>query len=207
MPLGERGEESNGEESESCLQRVRLWFPCPAHLFALCSGLLPVLRRLPPPPPVPCATRLCALDIRGPAPASSPLACAEPADPTPGQAEPRADLHSRQPPVPSCPSSCPPELCLDPPLWLFLRAPEYRGIQLAAPAFEGPGLQRAVRPDPPCRQVCAERRAEGWPGAEPVGSAVHGGPGCGGKVLQLAFLQHHEAKGVPSCSLSFVKLR
>lgn len=77
LRLWEGGTE--GAERESCLWTPVSGFHVPAHLRAPRSGCLPVSRRLLScrrlPPPAPCATRLCALDIWGPVPASSPGLC------------------------------------------------------------------------------------------------------------------------------------
>ena len=169
MPLGERGEERNGE-SKSCLQRIQLWFPCarPSSRSACrVPACLKVAERRRLLPPVPCATLLCTLDVRGPAPASTHLACAILATPSLERGELWADLCS-----PPAPLSALRELGSDPSLRLFLRVPESWGVQLADPAFKGPGLQRSGRTRPSLLAgvlwvACGGRV---WPGAEHGGS-------------------------------------
>lgn len=85
--LWEREERRETERASPVYSASSSGFHVPAHLFAPLSGFLPVSRRLPSATsschlcPV---TLLCTLDVRGPAPASSHLACAILADPEPG---------------------------------------------------------------------------------------------------------------------------
>lgn len=148
-PLGGR---DGGSGARVLSMDTRLWLPrarpssCSAFRVPACLEKVAEL----PPPPAPCTlchTALCPGHL-GTRSCLLAWPVLHEQTPRPGRGELRADLRSRRPPVPSCPSSRPQGAGSGPPLWLLLRVPESRGAQLAAPASEGPGLRRWGRSRP-----------------------------------------------------------